>query len=56
MYRPGAPLDVRATLSPLSNGPLDPTFRVHPETHDMWRTTRTEAGVATLVILSLIHI
>lgn len=50
VYRPGAPLDVHATLSPLSNGPLDPTFRVHPHTRDIWRTTRTEAGAATLVI------
>lgn len=50
VYRPGEPLDVRATLAPLGQGPFDPTFRVDAETGDIWRVTRTVVGPATVVI------
>jgi 3-methyladenine DNA glycosylase/8-oxoguanine DNA glycosylase len=46
VYRPGHPLNLRQTLSPLLRGPADPTHRW--EGLALWRTVNTEAGPATL--------
>jgi 3-methyladenine DNA glycosylase/8-oxoguanine DNA glycosylase len=46
VYRPGSPLNLRQTLSPLSRGATDPTHRWVGAA--LWRTTQTEAGPATL--------
>jgi 3-methyladenine DNA glycosylase/8-oxoguanine DNA glycosylase len=41
------PIDLGITLAPLRHGPGDPTMRIG---HEVWRTTRTGAGTATLRI------
>jgi 3-methyladenine DNA glycosylase/8-oxoguanine DNA glycosylase len=46
VYRPGHPLNLRQTLSPLLRGPNDPTHRW--EGPALWRTVNTTAGAATL--------
>jgi 3-methyladenine DNA glycosylase/8-oxoguanine DNA glycosylase len=46
VYRPGHPLNLRQTLSPLLRGATDPTHRW--EGPALWRTVNTEAGSATL--------
>ncbi len=46
MYRPGHPLSLRQTLSPLLRGTMDPTHRWDGAA--LWRTTNTSAGAATL--------
>jgi 3-methyladenine DNA glycosylase/8-oxoguanine DNA glycosylase len=48
VYRPGHPLSLRQTLSPLTRGAMDPTHRWVGAT--LWRTTNTAAGPATLHI------
>jgi 3-methyladenine DNA glycosylase/8-oxoguanine DNA glycosylase len=46
VYRPGHPLNLRQTLSPLIRGAADPTHRwVGPA---LWRTANTAAGAASL--------
>lgn len=45
-YTPPHPLSLRLTLSPLSRGPHDPTFRWHES--GAWRTLLTPEGAATL--------
>ena len=40
------PLDLVRTLAPLRHGPYDPTIRL--TTTDVWRASRTPAGVSTL--------
>ena len=45
-WRPGRPVDLRATLGPLRRGTGDPSFRFVGET--AWRAIRTPAGPATL--------
>ncbi|HMH59441.1 MAG TPA: DNA-3-methyladenine glycosylase 2 family protein [Galbitalea sp.] len=49
VYRPGAPLNLRQTLSPLLRGPNDPTHRW--EGPALWRTATTVAGPATLYLV-----
>lgn len=49
VYRPLAPLDVRATLAPLLRGRSNPCCRADARTGDVWMTTRLGGG-ATLVI------
>jgi 3-methyladenine DNA glycosylase/8-oxoguanine DNA glycosylase len=49
VYRPGHPLNLRQTLSPLVRGPNDPTHRW--EGPALWRTVNTEAGPATLHVV-----
>ena len=46
-WRPGRPLDVRATLSALRRGAGDPAMRVGAA-GDVWRATRTPDGPALL--------
>jgi 3-methyladenine DNA glycosylase/8-oxoguanine DNA glycosylase len=48
VYRPGHPLNLRQTLSPLVRGGTDPTHRW--DGSSLWRTVNTEAGSATLRI------
>lgn len=48
VYRPEAPVDVRAALRPLGRGSGDPTFRVDGDR--VWRALRTPEGVASLVV------
>jgi 3-methyladenine DNA glycosylase/8-oxoguanine DNA glycosylase len=48
VYRPEAPVDVRAALRPLGRGSGDPTFRVDGDR--VWRALRTPDGVASLVV------
>ncbi|GAA0964250.1 DNA-3-methyladenine glycosylase family protein [Frigoribacterium faeni] len=48
VYRPVGPVDVRATLRPLSRGGGDPTVRVVGAR--VWRAVRTPAGAATLCL------
>ena len=48
-WRPGRPVDVRATLGPLRRGGGDPTFRTDPG-GTLWRATRSPDGPATLSI------
>ena len=48
-WRPGFPVDARLTLSVLSHGPGDPTFRAD-RTGAMWRTSLTPDGPGTLRI------
>jgi 3-methyladenine DNA glycosylase/8-oxoguanine DNA glycosylase len=45
-WQAGRPVDLAATLGPLSRGPGDPTTRVDPS--GLWWVTRTEDGPATL--------
>jgi 3-methyladenine DNA glycosylase/8-oxoguanine DNA glycosylase len=49
VWRPGRPVDVRATLGPLVRGSGDPT---HRQTTDgtFWRTCRTPSGPASLAL------
>jgi 3-methyladenine DNA glycosylase/8-oxoguanine DNA glycosylase len=46
VYRPAHPVNLRQTLSPLSRGAMDPTYRI--EAGAIWRTTLTSTGTATL--------
>jgi 3-methyladenine DNA glycosylase/8-oxoguanine DNA glycosylase len=46
VYRPGHPLNLRQTLSPLRRGTMDPTHRWDGSA--LWRTVNTQAGTATL--------
>jgi 3-methyladenine DNA glycosylase/8-oxoguanine DNA glycosylase len=46
VYRPSDPVDVRATLRPLSRGAGDPAYRVVGGV--VWRAIRTPLGAATL--------
>lgn len=46
VYRPGSPLNLRQTLSPLLRGTTDPTHRWVGSA--LWRTTQTARGPATL--------
>ncbi len=48
VYRPGHPLNLRQTLSPLARGPYDPTHRWDGPA--LWRTVNTAEGPATLHI------
>jgi 3-methyladenine DNA glycosylase/8-oxoguanine DNA glycosylase len=48
-WHAGRPVDLAATLGPLSRGPGDPTTRLGPS--GLWWVTRTEAGPATLRLL-----
>src|SRR3954464_4958389 len=48
VYRPAAPVDMRATLSLLGRGPHDPTTKW--DALGVWRTFRTPEGSATLRI------
>jgi hypothetical protein len=45
VWEPGRPVDLRATLGPLSRGRFDPTLRFVPS--GLWRTARTPQGPAT---------
>ena len=47
-WRPGRPVDVRATLGPLRRGGGDPTFRT--DDAGLWRTARTPLGPATQLL------
>jgi 3-methyladenine DNA glycosylase/8-oxoguanine DNA glycosylase len=49
VWRPGRPVDVRATLGPLVRGGGDPTHRYGSD-GVFWRTCRTPAGPATLAV------
>jgi 3-methyladenine DNA glycosylase/8-oxoguanine DNA glycosylase len=49
VWRPGRPVDVRATLWPLMRGGGDPTHRIDSG-GAFWRTCRTPQGPATLSI------
>ena len=46
LLRLGRPVDVLSTLAPLRHGRWDPTVRL--DGSDVWRTTRTEHGPATV--------
>ncbi|MCU1469218.1 MAG: 3-methyladenine glycosylase [Glaciihabitans sp.] len=46
VYAPAHPVNLRQTLSPLSRGSMDPTFRWDGPA--LWRTVNTTAGAATL--------
>ena len=46
VWRPGRPVDVRRTLSPLQRGRHDPTHRVDAD-GSVWRTTLAPTGAAT---------
>ncbi len=46
VYRPGHPLNLRQTLSPLLRGAMDPTHRWDGAA--LWRTANTPEGPATL--------
>ena len=46
VWRPGRPVDVRATLGPLRRGGGDPTFRMDPSA-GVWRAARTPGGPGT---------
>jgi 3-methyladenine DNA glycosylase/8-oxoguanine DNA glycosylase len=48
-WRPGRPVDVRATLGPLVRGGGDPTHRYSSD-GTFWRTCRTPDGPATLAL------
>lgn len=48
VYAPAGGVSLRLTLAPLRRGRHDPTFRV--EDSGVWRTTRTPAGGATLLL------
>jgi 3-methyladenine DNA glycosylase/8-oxoguanine DNA glycosylase len=45
-WQAGRPVDLSATLGPLSRGPGDPTMRLGPS--GLWWVTRSEDGAATL--------
>jgi len=47
-YRPGRPLDLRATVGILGRGPRDPT--VVQDGAVLWLTLRTRSGIATLAL------
>lgn len=51
-WRPGHPLDLARTLSPLRHGPADPSFRATPD-GAVWRASRTPEGVGTLRVASV---
>jgi 3-methyladenine DNA glycosylase/8-oxoguanine DNA glycosylase len=46
VWRPGHPVKVGATLSPLARGRRDPTFRIEPD-GGIWRTTNAPTGPAS---------
>ncbi len=46
LWTPSWPIDLVATLGPLSRGGADPTMRIGAD--GIWRTTRTPAGPATV--------
>jgi 3-methyladenine DNA glycosylase/8-oxoguanine DNA glycosylase len=48
VYRPGGPVDVLATLRPLSRGSGDPAFRVVGP--DVWLALRTPEGPASVLV------
>lgn len=50
LYRPGRPLDVALTLSPIIRGASNPTVAIDRATGDRWIATRTEAGGASVCI------
>lgn len=50
VYRPGGPLDVHRTLSPLHRGDSNPCFRIDRAAGDVWLAMRTTRGPATLVV------
>ncbi len=52
-FTPASPVDVAATLSPLSRGVHDPTSRFTPD--GVWLTQRTPDGPATLLLRSARH-
>src|SRR5206468_1926463 len=49
VWRPGRPVDIRATLAPLVRGSGDPTHRVTTD-GVFWRSCRTPCGPATLAL------
>ena len=49
LWRPGRPVDLLRTLSPLRRGGGDPAFRVTPG-GAIWWATRTPAGLGTLAL------
>jgi 3-methyladenine DNA glycosylase/8-oxoguanine DNA glycosylase len=51
VYRPSAPISLRQTLAPLRRGAWDPTHRWVGA--DLWRTTNTADGPATLRLVQL---
>jgi 3-methyladenine DNA glycosylase/8-oxoguanine DNA glycosylase len=51
VYRPSSPISLRQTLAPLMRGAWDPTHRWVGA--DLWRTTNTADGPATLRLVQL---